>query len=371
MTETRAALTALETARARTADFCARLGIERPFLSAPMTGVAGAELVAAVSEAGGLGVLPAGRMTPDEITAAVAAVRALTKKPFAISIRIPPKVTHAPGDLKVLADGVSAVMEDLGLAATDAPGAAEAYDFACAREEETFAARFAAIVAAHPAAVLSTCGGFREPEAEALEAAGILNFGTATTLREAKVLRAAGVDAIVLQGAEAGGPRSNFEDRDDAMTGIAALVPQAARATGLPVIAAGGVFDPAQALGLAIAGASAVMAGTALVGTKESRATPYAKGALSWVSAGTLTMTRLYSGRLERVLRSALLDALADYEPGLPAWPAPEAVMGPLTEAAARQGREELEAVRLGESAGRSKDPDCAAAVTRITALLV
>ncbi|MDO5532397.1 nitronate monooxygenase family protein [Sutterella sp.] len=371
MTETSAAQTALTAAHARIADFCGRLGIALPVMNAPMTGVAGVAMAAAVSEAGGLGVLPVGRMTPGEITQAVAQIRALTEKPFALSIRIPPKVKHSPEDLRVLAEGVSAVMEDLGLPATDSPDAAGHYDFACANEGESFAARFAAIVAARPAAVLSTAGGFREPEAEALEAAGILNFGTATTLREAKVLRAAGVDAIVLQGSEAGGPRSNFEDADDVMTGLAALVPQAARATGLPVIAAGGVFDPAQALGLAVAGASGVMLGTALLGTKESLATPYAKQALTWVSAGNLTLTRLYSGRLERVLRSPLLDALADYVPGLPAWPAPEAVMGPLTEAAARQGREELEAVRLGESAGRSLDRDCAGAVKRIASLLV
>ena len=181
-----------------------------------------------------------------------------------------------------------------------------------------------------------------------------MNIGTATTLREAKVLRAAKTDAIICQGAEAAGPRSNFEDSDEVLTGLMSLVPAAARATRLPVIAAGGISEGTQACGALLAGASGVMAGTAFLSTRESLASPYVRNVLIWTTAAHLTLTRLYTGRLVRALRSPLLDALQDYEPRLPAWPAPEALMGPLTEAARRQGREELEAVYLGQSAGRS-----------------
>lgn len=361
---------AVSAARARAQAFCARLGIEKPFLSAPMEGVAGVDLVAAVSEAGGLGVLPAGEMTHEEIAGAAAAVRAKTKKPFAIQIRIPPKGGRDPEALRQLADGLSAVLEDLGLPAPLSKAGRECYDFTLERAAERFEAQFAAILAARPAAVLSTSGGFREPEAEALFDARIVNIGTATTLREAKVLRAAKVDAVVLQGAEAGGPRANFEDRDDVMMGLNALVPAAAKATRLPVVAAGGVCGPEQALGLVLAGASAVMCGTALMGAAESLATPYARRALVWADAAALTTTRLYTGRLVRCLRSPLLDALADYETVLPAWPLPEVLMRPLTEAARRAGREELEAVFLGQSVGRSAYRTASEAVERITALI-
>lgn len=344
----------LEEAKARAKHLATRLGIERVVLSAPMTGTAGPELAAAVSAAGGLGVLPTGGMTPDEIRAASDKIRSLTDKPFALQIRIPPKISHRPENLELLADGLSEVLKSLGLPEPLSAEGRSFYDFACSRERDTFEARFAAILAAKPAAVISTSGGFREPEAEALFDARIMNIGTATTLREAKVLRSAKVDAIVCQGAEAAGPRSNFEDPDDVMTGLMSLIPAVARATRLPVIAAGGICEGAQALGALLAGASGVMAGTAFISAQESRASAYARNTLLWATAAHLTTTRLYTGRLARALRSPLLEALHEYESRLPAWPAPEVLMRPLAEAAKAQGREELEAVYFGQSAGRS-----------------
>lgn len=354
MTSTPESMGILEEARARAKCFASRLGIECAVLSAPMTGTAGPELAAAVSAAGGLGVLPTSGMTPEGIREASEKIRSITDRPFALQIRIPPKISHRPEDLGMLADGLSEVLNSLGLPEPLSSEGRSFYDFACSRERDAFDARFAAILAVKPAAVISTSGGFREPEAEALFDARIMNIGTATTLREAKVLRAAKVDAIVCQGTEAAGPRSNFEDPDDVMTGIMSLIPAAARATRLPVIAAGGICEGAQALGALLAGASGVMAGTAFISVRESRASAYARNALLWATAAHLTMTRLYTGRLARALRSPLLDALHEYESRLPAWPAPEAVMKPLVEAAKAQGREELEAVYLGQSAGRS-----------------
>lgn len=359
-----------DAARARQQTLCQLLGIERPILSAPMTGVAGPELVAAVSNAGGLGVLPTNGMTAEEIAAAATAVRERTEKAFAIQLRIPPRAPQDPATVRELANGLSEVLVDLGLPDPTTPEGEAYYDFTGENEIKQFAERFAAVLEAKPVAVISTSGGFREPEAEALWNAGIRNIGTATTLREAKVLRAARVDAIILQGAEAAGPRSSFEDADDVLTGLSSLVPAAARATRLPVIAAGGICTPEQALGLCLSGASGVLLGTALVGTVESKASAYARSALDWADAAHLVLTRLYTGRLTRALTSPLIDALADYAGRLPAWPAPERLMAPLVEAARRQGREELEAVYLGQSVGRSRDRDCASALARIGAYL-
>ena len=244
MTSTSESIGILEEAQQRAKALAERLGIERAVLSAPMTGTAGPELVAAVSAAGGLGVLPTGGMTASEIEKTAEIIRSLTDKPFAIQIRIPPKVTHRPQDLRELAEGLAEVLKGLRLPDPLSPEGEAFYDFASSREHETFDECFKAILAAKPAAVISTSGGFREPEAEALFDARIMNIGTATTLREAKVLRAAKTDAIICQGAEAAGPRSNFEDSDEVLTGLMSLVPAAARATRLPVIAAGVSFDP-------------------------------------------------------------------------------------------------------------------------------
>ena len=97
-----------------------------------MTGTAGAKLVAAVSAAGGLGVLPTGGMTAEDIRKSAEEIRSLTDKPFAIQIRIPPKVTHRQEDLHELAEGLSEVLKDLELPDPLSPEGEAFYDFASA-----------------------------------------------------------------------------------------------------------------------------------------------------------------------------------------------------------------------------------------------
>lgn len=347
----------------RARGLCALLGTARPMLNAPMREAAGPELVAAVSEAGGLGVIPAADMTPEEITAFGEAVRKLTEKPFAVNLRPEQTVAHKPEDLAAVGEALEFVYDDLGLPHWEALAAARPAD---AFYPDYFA-QFDAALALRPAAMISSFGGFREPEAERLEALGIHHVGTATTLKEAKVLRAAGAEAIIVQGAEAAGPRASFEDADDTMMGLSALVPAVARATGLPVIAAGGVCGAAQAAGLAVAGASGFVLGTALVGTEESRA----PGAHRWcavhgVGSDTVT-TRLFSGRTERVYRTGLVEAVEHLEDRTAPWPGPEALFAPLFRAAAAAGRDELLVFRVGQSAGRSAFAKVEDAVRTVT----
>ena len=98
--------------------FAKLLGIEVPFLNAPMEGIATPELVAAVSEAGGLGVIPAAGLAPDEIRAFAARVKELTQKPFAVNLAVP---VDAPADaaerFERFGDAVSMLLEELELPA--------------------------------------------------------------------------------------------------------------------------------------------------------------------------------------------------------------------------------------------------------------
>ena len=205
--------------------FAKLLGIEVPFLNAPMEGIATPELVAAVSEAGGLGVIPAAGLAPDEIRAFAARVRELTQKPFAVNLAVP---VDAPADaaerFERFGDAVSMLLEELELPAGEGASYAERYDLE-GRTRPDFFEQFDAALEVRPAAVISSFGGFREPEEEKLAELGIVNIGTATTLREAKVLRAAGCGAVIVQGAEAAGPRLSFEDPEDALVGLMSLVP--------------------------------------------------------------------------------------------------------------------------------------------------
>ena len=101
-------------------------------------------------------------------------------------------------------------------------------------------------------------------------------------------------------------------------------------------------------------GASAVMAGTAFLTTAEARTSAYGRSAALWAAPQHLVRTRLYSGRLTQALRSPLLDALTDYAPHMPPWPAATAMMSALQQKAVELGRNDLEAVYFGQSVGRS-----------------
>ena len=312
--------------------FAKLLGIEVPFLNAPMEGIATPELVAAVSEAGGLGVIPAAGLAPDEIRAFAARVKELTQKPFAVNLAVP---VDAPADaaerFERFGDAVSMLLEELELPAGEGASYAERYDLeGCTRPD--FFEQFDAALEVRPAAVISSFGGFREPEEEKLAELGIVNIGTATTLREAKVLRAAGCGAVIV------------------------------RATGLPVIAAGGIASAEQVNALLAMGAAGVSVGTALLTTAESSACDAHRYYAEFGTACDTVLTRIYNGRLSRVLRNALVEALDDWELMTAGYPAQKALMGPLDRCASEVGRNDLVMLPLGQSAGRSayrRTADC------------
>lgn len=329
-------------------------GIRTPILNAPMTGIATPELVAAVSEAGGLGVIPASTLTPEEIHAFAEAVRAKTDRPFAVNLTVPDE-DRPTDEAKFLGfcDAVSMLLAELGLPDGTDGGWLDHYDMKGTRAPNFFE-QFDAAMAVKPVALMSSFGGFREPEADQLADRGIINIGAATTLREAKVLRAAGCQAIVVQGSEAGGPRLSFEDPEDAMVGLMALVPAAVKATGLPIIAAGGIATPDQLRALSQMGAAGAMIGTALLTTKESGATDVHRYYAESGTACDTAMTRIYNGRLSRVVRNGLVEALVEYKGLTAGFPAQWALMGPLHDKAQSLGRFDLTMLPLGQSAGRS-----------------
>lgn len=336
-------------ARARAA--AERFGVEHLILNSPMPGAASAAMTAAVSEAGGLGVLAAQRLAPEAIESAGRAVRRLTDRPFAVALEVPPRKAPDAAAAMTLFEGISPLLEDLSLS-TDPKsyGIEPGVDY-----EARFRAQFEAVLSLRPRAMLATCGGFRESYAQALEAHGILQLGAATTLREAKVLRAAAVDAVVVQGMEAGGQRSNFEDPAEVGVGAALLASMAAQATGLPVIASGGIASPESAAGLLVAGASGVMIGTALLTTEECPLKDEARRAAAWAGASDTLATRLFTGRLMRVLKCPLVESLKEYEPYAADCPLPAALFDAIASRAHELDREELFVLPVGQGIGRSR----------------
>lgn len=334
--------------------FAQMIGVETPILNAPMSGIATPAMVAAVSEAGGLGVIPATDLMPEQIIDFVRQVKALTQRPFAINLTVPDdKRLTSQDNFLGFCDAISMLLTELELPDGTDGEWLKHYDME-GKCRPDFFKQFETALSVKPVAMISSFGGFREPEADRLEKEGILNIGTATTLRETKVLRAAGCQAIIVQGAEAAGPRLSFEDPEDAMVGLMALVPAAIKATGLPVLAAGGIATADQMQGLFAMGAAGAVIGTALLTTKESGATEVHRYYAESGTACDTVMTRIYNGRLSRVVRNGLVDALADYENKTAGFPVQWALMGPLHDQAVRLGRFDLTMLPLGQSAGRS-----------------
>lgn len=280
--------------------FLRELGVEHPIILAPMAGGAGSpELVAAVSNAGGLGSWGGGYSTPQQILDAAKQIRALTSRPFAINLfaggyNVRPAVDPAP----MLAQ-VAKVHAKLGLPPPTLPP----------NPENPLEDQLAAVIEARPPLFSFTFG---IPSADALarlRQAGIRTCGTATTVEEGRQLAAAGVESIVAQGEEAGAHRGTFLDAfDKSMVPTLDLTRGIASAVSVPVIASGGLMDGHDIAATFAAGADAVQLGTAFLVCPESGAAAPYKKALLDARHDTTVITRAYSGREARGLRNAFID---------------------------------------------------------------
>lgn len=275
---------------------CDLLDIEWPIVQAPMAGTSTPAMAAAVANAGGLGSLGVGAMTPNAAEAAIEASRARSTRPLNVNV-----FCHCP----VRADHTrqAAWLERLRpeferVGAQPPESLAEIYT---SFVDDT--AMFDMLLAARPKVVSFHFGLPRQAWIRALRDAGTVLFGTATNLDEARALVAAGIDAVVAQGWEAGGHRGIFNpDGDDAQLGTFALTRLLVRELDVPVIAAGGIMDGAGIAATLRLGASAAQLGTAFVACDESAADEGYRHALFSDAAHHTVMTRAISGRLARCL---------------------------------------------------------------------
>jgi nitronate monooxygenase len=272
------------------------LEIDAPILQAPMAGVSTPAMAAAVSNAGGLGALGVGATTAEGAARMIAAFRGLSSRSLNVNV-----FCHAPAraDRAREARWLERLRPELARFGAEPPAAlAEIYRSFVEDED-----MLAALVAARPR-VVSFHFGVPSPEfLRALRDAGIVLLGSATSLAEARALVAAGVDAVVAQGYEAGGHRGVFDpDADDDQLGTFALTRLLVRELDRPVIAAGGIMDGAGIAAALRLGASAAQLGTAFVACDESQADAGYRAALKSDAAHHTVMTRAISGRPARSL---------------------------------------------------------------------
>jgi nitronate monooxygenase len=290
-------------------NFLRQLGVGHPIVLAPMAGSGGTpELVAAVSNAGGLGSWGGAYSTPQQILDATEQIRALTNKPFALNLfagGYEPQRQVDPAPMLAL---VARVHEKLDLAPPVLPP----------NPQSPFDDQLAAVIEARPAMFSFTFG---IPGADALarlRKAGIRTSGTATTVEEGRKLADAGVDSIAAQGEEAGAHRGSFlAPFEQSMVPVRQLVQGLVKAVSVPVVASGGLMDGRDIAEMLALGAAAAQLGTAFLVCPESGAPAAYKQALMAVQGDPTLITRVYSGRPARGLRNAFID-MAEGVPVLP-----------------------------------------------------
>ena len=312
-----------------TSSLLQRLGIALPIIQGPMTGSDTPALAAAVSAAGGLGMLGCGMRSPAAMAEAAAAVRQQTDRPFGMNLFVQAMPTPDEATVQAAMERLAPLYAELGLQ----PQRPTQW---C----EDFAAQFEVLVALRPAVASFTFGILDAAQVARLHAAGCLVVGTATTVAEARAWASVGADAVCASGTEAGGHRGTFlDDFTASQVGTLALVPQCVDAVDIPVIAAGGIMDGRGIAAAQALGAQAVQMGTAFLACPESGIGPAYRQALAQAQDTDTRLTRVFSGRPARGIVNAMMEALAAEEDRVPAYPVQNALTGALRRAAAAHKR--------------------------------
>lgn len=323
-----------------------RLGVRLPIIQAPMAGVSTPAMAAAVSEAGGLGSLGVGATDAEGARKVIRETRALTARPFNINL-----FCHAPATANAARESawlayLASTFAEFG--ATPPAGLREIYKSFVVDD-----AMYQMLLEEKPAVVSFHFGLPAQEKIDALHAAGIMLLASATSLAEARQIEAAGIDAIVAQGIEAGGHRGVFAtDGDDEGLGTLALVRVLVARTTLPVIASGGIMDGAGIAAALALGAQAAQMGTAFVASAESSADAAYRAAMTANPTRATTLTRAISGRAARGFTSRFTQmGIAQDAPPIPDYPVTYDAGKALHAAAKAQGVSEFAAQWAGQAA--------------------
>jgi nitronate monooxygenase len=328
--------------------------LDTPIVLAPLAGGPSTpELAAAVSDAGGLGFLAAGYLDAPELARRRGRLRELTRRPYGVNVFAPGADAADPagyGDFVERLEGWAAERElPLGQPRHDDDG---------------FDAKLELLLADPPPVVSFTFGCPSAGIVERLHGAGSEVWVTVTTAEEVDQAQAAGIDALVVQGAEAGGHRGSFVDREDLpLVGLLSLLQLAGARSHLPLIAAGGIATGAAVAAVLAAGAVAAQVGTAFMRCPEAGTSDVHRDALA--GDAPTAMTRAFSGRLARGIRNTFLDT---FSVGAPiAYPELHHVTAPLRRRSRETGHGEFVNLWAGETHALARAEPAAEVVRRLS----
>lgn len=299
------------------------LGMSVPVVAAPMAGGPSTpELVIAAADAGGLGFLAAGYKTPDQLAEQIRTVRAATQR-FGVNLFVPNSFHPDAGQFSSYARALTPVASDLGVELTPKPR----------DDDDAWSAKVDLLVNDPVPVVSFTFGLAPAQDISRLKAAGCLTVQTVTNFAEARQARERGVDALGVQGVNAGGHSGTVNPREPiAEVSLPELVQTIASQVELPILAAGGISTPDAVQEVLAAGAAAAVVGTVLLRCPEAGTSAAHRAALADPTRTETVMTRAFSGRPARALRNHFTDRFTDVAPL--AFPAVHYLTAPLRKAA-------------------------------------
>ncbi len=338
------------------------LAIEHPLILAPMAGFATLGLAASVSDAGGLGSIGCASMQPQLVAETIGEWRKLTRGPINVNF-----FCHRPAKTDIereqaWRDLLSPYGRELGIGAEPAPrlDLAPFGEAMCKVVEET-----------RPDVVSFHFGLPDDGLVARVKAAGCRVISSATTVEEAIWLEAHDVDAVIAQGAEAGGHRATFlhGDLNRAMAsqpGSLVLVPQIADAVSVPIIAAGGIADGRGIAAAFALGASGVQIGTAFLLCPEAGTPPLHREALLHTRDDQTVLTNVFSGRPARAIANRLPLDLGPLSEAAPDFPLPMGELGRLRAGAEPQHSSDFTPLWSGQAAALGREMPAKALVEEL-----
>ena len=274
--------------------------MQYPIIQAPMAGVTTPKFVAACAEAGILGSVGAGYLDGEQTKSFIQEVKKLSTKPFAVNLFVLEEPSIDVDVLQKARMELQPFYDELGLSPVQS-----------VKSKNVFEEQVQAVIDEEVAICSFTFGIPSASVIKRLKERKIYLIGTATTLEEAKLVEAAGLDAVVVQGSEAGGHRGSFIEPIQ-LQSRHQLLHQVVGAINIPVIAAGGIMDQTDVADAFATGAIAVQIGTALLVADECDIHELYKSAVLNSAPQQTTITRAFTGKPARGLINEFTKRMKD-----------------------------------------------------------
>lgn len=319
-----------------------KFAIEKPIIQAPMAGITTPKFVAACCEAGVLGSIGAGYLNGEETLTFIQKVKQLTNKPFSVNLFVQEEPSIDITVLQNAREALQPYYEELGIPNIQSVVSTEVFD-----------GQIQAIIDEEVKFVSFTFGIPNEATIAKLKDRGIFLIGTATTVKEAIAVEKAGLDAVVVQGKEAGGHRGSFTEPLELIKTTELLASVREKVT-IPLIASGGIMTSEHVKEMLQLGASHIQVGTVLLTAYECEASQAHKQAILNSKEAATTLTKAFTGKYARGLKNKFTEQLKEAE--VAPYPIQHYLTLHIRKESAKQNKPEYMSLWMGENSYLAKE---------------